>query len=232
MAEAISLFAALKQRQVSVGQRGARMTIEFTAPDISFQADEHRIAQLACEAIAQTVRENLQTGRAPDGTPMPAAALATVIRREYRADQLARGGQPSDRYKDPKFRSRAVKAWKRRFIAAQLGEFQPKSGARTFGSDSGMLAASPRAVPSADGNGWTCWFAAARSKPDKKGRSAVERVFTRIPVWSKAAMEQPKIQEALRNVAQGLLVNRAGKLLGELMRTVKLTQQLAEEGQP
>lgn len=206
------------------------MTIEFTAPDLSFAVDERKVAQLACEAITETVRENLQAGLAPDGSPMPDASLATVIRREYRTEQQARGKQPSPRYKDPKFRARAVKNWNRRFIAARLGEFYPAARAgRTVGTESGMLAASPKAVPSVDGNGWTMWFAATRARTDSKGSSAVQRVFGPRPIWSEAAMRQPRIQEALRQVAGGLVASRTQKLLNELVRTARLTKDLAED---
>jgi hypothetical protein len=224
----IDLFAGLKV--ANRGTRNARMTIEFVAPDMQFSADERAQAGEVATAIADTIKSNLLTGKAPDGSPLPASAAGTRERREARLEQAARGGAPAARYRDATFIAKAKRNWAKRFKAAQSGIQAPQQST-VFGIESGLLARSVAAAPSKAGGGWTVFFAVVRAKLDRTGASAVLRVFKRIPVWGPNAMAQAKVQAALAGVRDALFSSRAERLLRELQRTAQLTQALAEAGE-
>lgn len=229
VSDPIDLFGGLEV--ANSGTRSARMVIEFTAPDLQFSFDERQHTAGVATAIADTIRGNLLSGRAPDGSPLPAASPGTLERREARLEQAARGGAVSPRYRDSQFIARGRRNWAKRFKAARLGMQSPEHGARLFGVESGLLARSVAAAPSKRGNGWTVFFAVLRAKLDRTGASAVLRVFKRIPVWGPAAMADQRVQGALREAAWTLLVSRAMRLLNELQRTAENTQELAEGDQ-
>lgn len=207
----IDLFGGLKieRQNARSGERKggpARVTVEFTAPDLVWHADENAIAGEVAQAIADTIRENLLGGRAPDGSPLPPIAPATQARRRFRLEQAGRGGEAAPRVRDGAARARARENWVDRFRAPKLGMQQPMPGARTFGVESGLLARSVAAI--ADAGVWRVFFAAIRARLDRSNANAVLRVFKRIGIWNAAAMSQPRVQQALRNVRDKLLTKR------------------------
>jgi len=230
----IELFAALRTKSTvgASGRRKAadRLMIEFEAPEIYFSADEAAIAGILATRLTEMARQNMALGRMPfTGAPLPAADSATLERRQYREKQASRGGEITPRIKDPKSRADGQKNWRRRFTAPRLGAFTPGQGVPTglFGIESGMLAKSLKAVASAAGT-WQVFVAGPRGNLDRSGTSAMGRV-RRIFEVTQQAMAQPQVQQALRQVAQGLLVKRGQKLLGEAFRTMSLLRGLAEE---
>jgi hypothetical protein len=233
----IDLFGGLRiDRRFSRrtgAQTGARVTFEFTAPDIVFNADEKLIAAEVATAIGDTIRENMLAGLQGDGTPLPASPASTMERRAYRLAQSARGGAPAMRYANRqalKKRQAAHRNWDRRFKAAKLGAFVPIPGETRFGLESGMLAKSIVAAPTARGT-WEVYFAQARAKLDKTGSSAVLRVFKgeRVKLWSPAMFRQDRIQEALRRCQAGLMGKRSLLVFQQLRRTAELLAQASEE---
>jgi hypothetical protein len=213
------------------GRKGsARVVFEFSAPDLVWNADEKLIAAEVATAIGETIRDNMLAGNQGDGSPLPAASSKTLERRQYRLEQAARGGAPSMRYANRqalKKRQAAHRNWDRRFKAARLGAFTPMPGETRFGLESGMLARSIVAAPTA-GGAWQVYFAQARAKLDRTGSSAALRVFKRMRPWSEAMFRQPRLQEALRRCQANLLGSRARLLFQQLQRTAQLVQQAAQ----
>lgn len=235
MSEPIDIFGGLKidRREGRAGKPGsARVVCEFTAPSLVWHADEKAIAGEVAEAMQLTIQENLLRGLAPDGTPLPSPAAATLERREYRLDQATRGGQASDQVTDKRERSTIARNWRRRFKAARLGMQSPRAGARSFGLESGLLAMSVKAV--AEAGVWKVYFAVIRAKLDDSGSSAVLRVFKRIGMWNAAAARQPRVQEALRSAQKKLFASSAAKALAaareSLASVMALSEELDEDG--
>lgn len=235
MTAPIDLFGGLKvdKRTNSAGRTvGARMVVDFTAPEFFFHADDKAIATEVAEAIAETIGGNLVQGKAPDGTPLPMASEATLERRRYRIDQDIRGGQLNERITDRRARVRGVRGWARRFRAAKLGDQHPVAGATLFGSESGLLARSVVAV--VEGAGFRVFFAALRAKLDRTGENAVLRVFRRIDIWNRQAMTQPRVQEALRNVQKNLWAKSAAAALAQARTAASnlmaFSEDLEDEG--
>ena len=222
MAKSIDLFAALRRTGGRYSKKlgrsvGNKAVIEFTPPDLHFHHDEAALAQGAAAAITEIIKSNMLAGKAPDGSPLPAVSAATVKRREYRDKQAANGGKPTAMKNEKKI-ARGLRSWQRRFRSAQLGEFTPLAhGNDRFGLESGLLAASPRAVPGPAGT-WHVFFANNRGLIDVKGSSAMERVFSRITIWSDQANRQPAMQKSLQRLADGLIAVRALKILAEASR--------------
>lgn len=223
----IDLLGGLKKAALGVkGSKNGRMTIELTAPELVFSADEDMIAGDVAKAIEATMRENLEAGRDGNGVPFPAPSPATLERRSYRMEQANRGGALSPRIKDKKMASAGRRSYFRRFRAAALGYMRPEAYADKFGRESGMLAKSPKAV--AKGGVWTIYFAVIRARVDRSGESAVGRVFKGRSVWGDRAMRQERIQSSLRSLARGLLAHRAAKILAELAKAQRNAAALAE----
>ncbi len=218
MDELIEVFGALREHTTrhASGRRAAkdRMTIAFDAPDLVFVSSESRIAQLGAQAIQRQIQENLRKGLQPSGQPLPAAAPATLERRRYRAQQAARGGALSPHTTDPQVRGRGLRNWRRRFVAPRLGAFTPKPSAM-FGTESGMLAESVKALPEPP-SGFKVFFAGPRGNLDRSGLSAVGRVFRRIAPWTRAAMRQGHVQEAMRRMLTNIFVGRARRMMETL----------------
>lgn len=229
MSEPIDLFGGLQveKKTSRSGQTTARVTVEFTAPTLVWHADENAIAAQVAGAIAAQIRDNLLAGRAPDGSALPAPAAGTLDRREFRLAQEQRGGEVAARIDDPSARARGRRSWRRRFKAARLGMQHPQAGARSFGVESGLLARSVAAV--AKDGVWQVFFAAIRAKLDRSGQNAVLRVFKRIGIWNAQAMQQPKIQEALRAVQKKLLSSRAAEALALATEAVENVLAISEE---
>lgn len=224
MSEDFRLFGEL-QRRAAQGRGKAKMYLEFTTPDLAIQMDEKEIGAEFAKLLETTISQRLLDGKQPDGSPMPGLATATVRRRAYRASQGDRGGAAHGRFKDSAFRSTVARNYRKRFSASKLGYFKP-GGYHTFGLESGMLAKSVKAV--FEGGHWAIYFAAARGNIERGG-SAVQRVFSRVKVWSQAAMQQQDIQEGLRAIARGLLAMRAKKLAGALAETLRNVDDIAEQ---
>lgn len=233
----IQPYAALAE----LGQHksgAAKWGLTIKAPELTFNTDEKSIALLVGQAIQTTLRENLSTGKQPDGSPMPQASAETIKRREYRRAQMARGASQleltrkqlgefiaSTGQREQRGLLRAGTSDKarsdrreirRRFKSAGMkgsgpqGVFMPHDPS-TFGLESGLMAASvrirytpPRTVDVffSDKRGS---FAAKRD-----GKTAVQRVFERVPIWSQRAMQQPRMQEALKQVPSLLIRHRTG----------------------
>jgi len=232
MAEPIDLFAALRVKETRHGGSGRRraadrMTIEIKAPALVFHADESAISGTLALAIEKQIRENLLSGQDPSGNPLPSPAAATLERREYREKQAQRGGEITDRIKDPKDRADGRKNWRRRFVAPRLGAFVPGQGVprNRFGVESGMLAHSIKAAP--EGDGYKVFFAGPRGNIDRSGANAVVRVFGRLRPWTSLAMKQPEIRAALRQTADSLVAQRGKKLLTETLKTLRALRELA-----
>jgi hypothetical protein len=229
MTAPIDLFGGLniEKKTSKSGKETARVTVEFTAPTLFWHADENAIAADVAGAIAAQIRDNLLAGRAPDGSPLPEPAAATLERREFRLAQEQRGGEVAARIDDPSARARGRRSWRQRFKAARLGMQHPRSGARFFGVESTLLARSVAAV--AKDGVWQVFFAAIRAKLDRSGQNAVLRVFKRIGIWNAQAMSQPKVQEALRAVSKKLLSARAAEALALAAEAVENVMALGEE---
>jgi len=236
----IDLFAALSVKETrswKSGRRKAadRVVIDVKAPELVFNVDEQKIASQIVGAMETLIRDQMMRGLAPSGEPLPAASQATMERRAYREAQGARGGQPSERYKDPDFRSRAVRNYRRRFKAPGAGFFAPGQMVPRgkFGIESGMLAMTAKAVPEGKGKGqgesrWRLFFAAARGNIDGKGGSAVMRVFNRIGLDLSAWARTPQIQAVLRNIQKNIFQHRLGRLLSEVTQAAESVTSLAE----
>jgi hypothetical protein len=231
--EAISLFGKLAEREGFRDGKGriikGRFTLEFSAPDLVFNADENQIAGVAATAIADTIKTNMLAGMTPSGAPLPAASAATVRRREYRDKQASNNGNVSSRYRNKRFRTRAYRTYRRRFKFAG-GEFSPAKYDNTLiGRESGLLASSAKAVP--EGGRWVVFFAANRGNVDRTGKSAVHRVFSRIQMWSDDAWRQPRIQRALNDMKRSLITVRGAKLGSQLMETMRRLQSIGQAAQ-
>lgn len=234
----IDMYAGLRRLDPGALVKGGRskFVIEFRAPDLTFTPSEWLIAGTVALAITETVRGNLLAGRDPTGGALPAIGAETKERRAYRLAQSQRDGSLSVRInRDKDMRRKGRKNFRRRYYAARTvnpmgGDFRPLGG-DLFGVESGMLAASAKASAGPDG-AWRVFFASPRGVADRKsGRSAVQRVFSRIPFWSAAAMKQPRIQESLRQVQAGLLASRRAQAINLLTKTIRLTKSIAREAE-
>lgn len=229
MSAPIDIFGALRVRRRQAGGPGARVTAEFTAPALVWHADENAIMGGVAEAIAESIREMLLQGRAPDGTPLPTPDQDTLERRRYRLAQAGRGGHAADHITDPKARRRALLGWMRRFKAAKMGLQTPQPGARSFGVESELLARSVVAVPRV--GYFDVFFAAIRAKLDRSGSNAVLRVFKRIGIWNAAAARQPRVQAALRQAQRDLFSRRVWEALAKAHATATRLMALAEQAE-
>jgi len=238
----INLMAGLKQRTLKSGQ--TRAFVEIKAEDLTFVNDPEGLAKGVAEAIRAAISTNLKAGLAPDGSPLPTVAPATVERREYRDMQYATGSTPvnystdillsipspglswGDKRKQERLNRRlrveerrkrresraSARGLKGRFTAPKLGEYDPRTHDNLrFGRESGMLADSLIVI--AARGAWLLRFAMPRGKPDNSGASAVDRVFSRIGLWTQGAQNNPAVQAALRSLANGLVVNKPAESL-------------------
>jgi len=252
-------LAALKQLGERAGAKGtawgAKWGLEITVPDLVFDTSEAKIAAIVAKGIQETLRDNLSHGRQPDGSPMPTVSPATVERRAYRARQAgqAAGGlglsrarrshqQQMEHLVGTAEKGRANRrAMRRRFKAAASamkgpgpeGTWVPKD-AHTWGHESGLLAASARVVADLAGGGYKVFFADKRGSfaDANSGQTAVQRVFARIPIWTQAAMAQPRIQAALAQAASSIIVSRAGRALSGLLDVAVRALETVEGVEP
>ena len=217
----IDIFAAMRNYKPKNSKNGkrylSRATVQFTVPEIYFDLNSRKAARGFAEMLAARAKFLLQNGQTLSGAPMPNAAPATIERRRYREQQAARGGFAHPRYRDDRFRARAIRRYRERFVAPRLGQFTPRAG-NLFGTESGMLAASPAVKAETHGR-FVMFFATSRAVTDRKGTSsAVQRVFSRVGIWSEAAMREPGIQDGLRQLMRSLVVHRFGRIANELIR--------------
>lgn len=233
--DVIDIFGSLRDK--SHGRAGSALSkasIQFTAPDIKFDgsdAAEMVIAGNVAKVITELIRTNLLAGRDPSGRPLPAPDADTMVRREYRDEQAARGGKAAPQF--TRGHKKARSNFRKRFRAPRLGMFDPRNPPveGKFGIESGMLAKSAVAAPERDGT-WRVYFAGPRANK-QDGESAVDRVFKRIAPWSRQGMRQPAMQDALRASVGDLMRVRGRKAIGsvfnELRRLSGNTQSLANE---
>lgn len=237
-AEVIPLFSEMKvqaeRRQGGRSGRAQRMrakfTVQITAPDITFQADENKLAGDVAKAIAMQIKANMLGGYQPDGrTPLPKVSSATSHRRLQRQEQAARMGEADPRWKSPGVRKIIKKNWDRRFRAPSLGYFPPigRYGSNDWwGVESGMLAFSVKAVP--QNGAWTIYFANPRGVIDRGGMSAAARVFSRIPIWTDRSMRNDLVQKALRDFQAQLFASRLKRIGQGIMDLRSDAQETAE----
>jgi len=226
----VDILGFLKATKPRGGSGRARMTIEFRAPDIKFRPDEKRIAEIVARAITTQIRQNFKAGRAPDGSPLPSAKASTVKRRAYRLQQSLRGGELHPSIRDPGKRASGKRNWRRRFHAAKMGDWSPRSLSKHFGVESGLLGQSAQAVPM--GRGWRVFFATIRAEMDDSHTSAIQRVFRpkgKIAPWSQAGMKQPMVQGALQDVVSRQVWAGAKRLLSEATKTLGVLRGLGAE---
>ena len=152
-----------------------------TVPSATIVVDPTQLKQQIALAVAAQVRENLARGLAPDGVPLPALSPATIRRRQYRAEQAARGGAPDERFTDEAFRARAEANYRERFPPGKA----PAGGVRP-GVESGTLLSGIKA----EGGAVT---APARGH------------LRTLGLWSAAAQRQPQFRRRLQAIARSLI---------------------------
>ena len=196
-------------------------------------------------AMADTIHDNLTSGRLPDGTPMRPPSAATLERREYRQAQSQRGGELGPGFKDNtarrrKHRSEGVRRFKRRFTSsAKTGggrvNFTP-TATPYRGFESGLL--SWVRVAQVEGSGhamWAVFFPVKRTVADRTGTSALERVLGGAPLWTERALNQPAIVTAAQRLADGMIaVNKQRAqmaMLESLKAAAELVQQVTDEAE-
>jgi hypothetical protein len=213
------------------------VTIEFTAPQLMVRIDDPEAMKGVAEACALVMRENMLAGLTPSGTPLPPAKASTIRRRKYRELQGKREGDVSPRYSrssksSRKFYRNAKRSYFKRY-KTRLGIFDPSGPGiirGKFGVESGLLAQSLVGLPSGNGK-YRVVAANARSIVDSKsGESAMTRVFGRggIKTWSKHAMRDPRIQEALREAQSAMFKRQRRDFARALVQTAQSVGSLAE----
>jgi hypothetical protein len=260
MSQPIELFGQLATKRVTWRHRGATLTsasankafVEITTPSVQLQLDEEVLAGKVAAWVQATIRDHLLAGKAPDGTPLPAASPATVARRRYRDVQFGGARQTKIRKLSEKhgggtsvreswrkhdkgsMAAQAVTGLRLRYQAARLGTFDPRTFSNDlFGLESGMLARSVFCKSKAPG--WAVYFADNRTRIDSKGGSAVARVFSRVGLWSAEAMRQPEIQALMQTLITDVAYHRGAHALQELatvLRELKALEAQAEQGVP
>lgn len=229
----ISLLGSIKRldKVAKNPSKTPKVAIEFRTPDgdLLFNPDEQPLAREFAKALAETVKENLLAGLAPDGSSMPGIAPSTEEQRERLEEQGQRGGYPAN-IKDPKLRAQAKKRFDDQFTAKRLGSFTPKAGGPR-GVLSGMLAASFSARPRKDGTGFIVYVAAKRGKPDRGDiSSALERVFEGVALGPNV-MNQPKVRAAAERAAARLFGDAMSRISDEAKEALERLQDLAEQAQ-
>ena len=238
MANTIDIFADLrkvKRKLRKVGKSGRTHTrgafqIDIRLPELKLTFDDKEAAQSYTSAILSTIKGNWRKGKQPDGKPLPSISGASVQRRQYREAQAHRSGEASDKIKDSKARSRSLKSWDRRYKTSRLGHYGDKipenSSKRIFGYESGLLIESLVAFPK--GDVFSIFAAKNRAAADKKGTSALERVFKRVPIWSKSANNQAHVQEALQDTIRMTIKSKANRAVKEALRTLRRLKSLGD----
>jgi hypothetical protein len=240
----IDIFADLRKvrRRLKSGRMSSGIfQIDVKAPEFGkFFFDDVESARIYSTAILNKIKTNWRKGKAPDGTSLPSLDRDSLERRGYRFQQAQRNGEPSRRARISESsklrpstqRRRMRKNWDRRFKAARLGDFTQgiieNTRKRIFGYESGMLIEGLAMVLNTSGNGtnWAIFAPKARGHADKKGTSAMERVFKRVPIWNKKANEQPDIQDALELTIRSTIRGKSGRLMREAAMAMQRLQSL------
>lgn len=222
----IDLFASL--RDVSAkGRVGQKFGLSIKAPKLIFHPDDKQVAGTVALAIAEQLKENLLSGKRPDGAPMPGIDPDTAERRQDLEEQGKRGGEADSRYRDDAFRARVKKHYDRQFSMRRgpnAGKAMPPKAGGPRGVVSGLLAHSFLVRPDKDGKGFMVYVAAAR-------KAALPRVFAGIPLWTQGAMLQPKLREAMKQAAARILPTSVKNLLAESAQFLRSLQSLAAEAE-
>ena len=227
VSEPVNILAGLAD--LSSGRPGDKWGLRVVTEGLWVDLDDDRVARDGAAGIQQVIRANMQSGRAPDGAALPGAAPATIKRREYQVAQAARGGTVRE-VKGTSLKAKVSRGFKRRFrSSARLGVFTPKAGT-AFGFASGMLASSAAVVHTGKGV-YEVFFAASRGRfADKKsGKTAVQRVFERIGLWTQRAMDQPSMRKVMAEIVKARIANAQAALGKSLMDMIRQTQELAAE---
>lgn len=228
----INLMATLKDLSRKGQAPGSKMAITIESDDLWFDPDDKPLARAIAAAIVMQIRDNLEQGRAPNGSALPSLSASTQTRREDETAQAARNGQAHERFKDNAFRYRVQANYERDYNAPRLGKFVPFSGGPR-GVLSGMLLRSFVARPSPSGRGMVVYVAAKRGQPrasttgrPAETKSALENVFAGVPLWTQSAMNSPAIRNAAQRAAERMLRKTvaelrasAKKLLQEIVAT-------------
>jgi hypothetical protein len=230
----IDIFAGL--RRVKAGSR-EKMVIEFRAPELMVDIGDPEAMKGVAEACAQVMRENMLAGLTPSGAPLPPAKASTIERRRYRELQGDREGDVAPRFSrsskaSRKFYRNAKRSFFKRY-KTKIGLFTPSGPGvirGRFGVESGLLAKSLVGVPSGEGR-YKVVAANARSIVDaKSGKSAMGRVFGQggIAAWSKHAMRDPRIQNALKEAQAAMFKRQRRDFARALVQTAQSVSSLAE----
>lgn len=233
-----------------------KTSIEFTVPDISFSIDEDAIVARIADACAEAMRSNMLAGLTPSGTLLPGVKASTIRRRAFREKQAARDGQVAPRLQNKrgkaprskfyrsaqrrfftrfKFKGRTVKSKDlfgntRKRTVGSSGTFKPNDPSlprNKRGVESGLMAASFAGAPAGKGK-YRIYVANNRSLADRNGESAMSRVFGPggISVWSKHAMQNPIVQDALRGALQSVSTSSKRKFMRALQQTAQSSASL------
>jgi hypothetical protein len=261
MSKIISLTGALKQRLLKSGQTRAFVEIKADECNFVNDPDgmARVVAEAIRASIADSIKAGLAPDGSPLPMVSPAtverreyrdrqfsvggrtndhqrAIVASLPspgqsyaehRAAVRANRQARKAEKQAR-RETKIAGRSLKG---RFTAPRLGAYDPRTYDNLrFGRESGMLADSLIVI--AARGAWLLRFAMPRGKPDSSGRSAVERVFGRIGLWTQGAQNSPKVQVALRALAGSLIVEKpAASILSKLSGALNLLRRTVGEAE-
>lgn len=225
----INLMAGLKDLGPK-GKPGQKMGIEIRSDDLWFDPDDKALAKAIANACLVQIREQLEQGNAPNGTPLPSVKSTTLDRRDVEVAQADRAGVAHPRYHDQEFRTHVLGNYTRDYTAPRIGVMTPKDGTKR-GIVSGMLVKSFAARPAKDGKGVLIFVAKIRGAP-RPGRvrpaeklSAIESVFAGVPVWDDSAMHSPQMRKAMKEAADNLLSKSRG---ASKVQWMKLAKELGE----
>lgn len=230
MGKPIDLFVSLRDvsRVTKSGEVKSKFALRITAPELKIDPDE--IAQLKPVALAITavLRDSLRHGKRPDGISLPPLSGNTLEWRKQEADLGARGGNASNWYKDPAFRSTVKRNYDRDY-KSRLGTFTPKAGGGR-GNVSGLLIESILTKPVRNGTGFITFVAGRRATPRPgQSQSAIETVFSGIRYWSDVAMKNPAIQTELRASLERAIISKKRKFSQAFFGALRSASGLARE---
>lgn len=230
MSKPINLTAVLgKRKTITKTGEKFKVTIHIKADELWFNPDEKAVSAKMANAIVEQIKDNLKSGRAPNGSPMPHIAASTI---EWRKDEEAQGrlgGRPVRKNKDSKVVSEAVRNYNKDY-RSRVGSFTPRSGG-SRGVVSGMLLNSIVARPDRSGKGFTIYVAARRgvARPGE-ALTAMESVFGRTLNTTNLNVErQPKTAAALKQVEKRILNQKIAEVLKDAVDAVRDAKQLSDK---
>lgn len=145
-----------RERTTKGGKTSVRYTVEIKGDSLVARFDAKQLAAGPAQAIAQHLRERIESISAP-------ASDATMRARTTALKAFVHG-----------------KPWAlKRYGGGRLGSMPPARTDRAF-NDSGRFAKSIVAKPNKDGDGWTINVAANRLDPKSIGEAGVTRVWARL----------------------------------------------------